>query len=840
MKTRLAPLSLAILGLATNAGAQSSSARPTPLPAYGRSVAATDDSTALVLNPANLAFMPGGELRWTSRYLDEAARLPWQGHAFSFAVPLPFSLSTGLRVDFVDPPSALAAASLPFQSNYEWITWGLGIRASSTTALGFSYKRSISENRLVDRIGSWTGGISVRPAESLGLSFVAHDIGSPLSRSGRELEASYDLALAFRPLKTRALELGLEGRYVTQASGYWVPRATLGVDIPELGRLRGEFSVSDPSEEVGQRAWLAAALMSFGFNGYRGGLEFSAGSVFGDALGNDAKGQAHKNLGVDLAVKTYREPSASDPPAFAVRLRIENTPDARGHVALLRRLWAIAEHEPSVGAVVLELRSAPAGSLAHIQELRDAVHELRMHGKQVLCHLEDADGGSLYLCSAANRILMSPGGGLRFAGLKARYMYFHSLLEKLGIRADFVRIGAHKSAPEAFTQDSSSDVARADKIDLLQQFERLFTLGVAAGRHLDPLELRRRIATGPFIASEAKEAGLVDDLAYDDEVEKSVGQMLGGPVALRDDKHTAWAPTTFGATRGVAMIYVDGDMVDGRSQTIPLVGMRLVGSYTIAENIRQARDNPLVGAVVLRIESGGGSAVAADVIWREVELTTKVKPVIVSMGSSAASAAYYIAAPATRVYANPLTITGSIGVFYGKADVAELMRKIGVSIEVYKTAPRADGESLFRPFTVEEHKELERKVAQFYEQFLSRVAAGRHLTRNAVDAVGQGRVWTGEQALSRHLVDEIGGLRQALLEARRLADLPDYAPVIELPPVDTTLLGRLLGIEGLHADAATPIALPSELLTLARALAPFVVHPPDRPLARIEITDIEP
>jgi protease-4 len=211
------------------------------------------------------------------------------------------------------------------------------------------------------------------------------------------------------------------------------------------------------------------------------------------------------------------------------------------------------------------------------------------------------------------------------------------------------------------------------------------------------------------------------------------------------------------------------------------------------------------------------------------------------MGTSAASAAYYISAPATRIFANPLTITGSIGVFYGKADVAELLKKIGVSVEVYKTAPRADAESIFRPFTPEEHVELERKVKQFYDQFLSRVAAGRKMTSADVDKVAQGRVWTGEQAQSRNLVDELGGLRQAIEHARQLADIADYAPIVELPVIETSLLGRLIGAEGLQADAqALSIALPPELLTLAKALAPFVIHPADKPMARMEITDIGP
>jgi protease-4 len=280
-------------------------------------------------------------------------------------------------------------------------------------------------------------------------------------------------------------------------------------------------------------------------------------------------------------------------------------------------------------------------------------------------------------------------------------------------------------------------------------------------------------------------------------------------------------------------------MIDGRSRTIPFLGLKLEGSYTLAETMKQVRENPLIGAIVLRIESPGGSSMAADVIWREVELTAKVKPVIVSMGDVAASGGYYIAAPATRIFANPLTVTGSIGVFYGKADVSGLLGKIGVNVEVYKTAPRADAESIFRPFTDDERKELARKVEQFYDVFISRVAQGRKLAKTDVDKVARGRVWTGEQAHQRRLVDEIGGLRQALAHARRVANLPEDAPIIELPKIPTSLLGRLLGIEGIREEARVE-ALPAALLQAARAMAPFLVHPPDRPLARLEIVAVPP
>jgi protease-4 len=713
------------------ASAQLPENQPVRLPAFGRNIVSNEDTTAIVSNPGNLAFLPGGELRWQGVFLNEQTNAAYQGHAFALGFPIPFlSMATALRLDLVAPPEATAQRLFAQSSGrYQWLTWGLAFKPSEYAALGFSLQRSYSNRVEAHDLAAWSAGLTVRPSDYVGLAVVGQNLNGPSNAAGGHVDRSYQFGLAFRPLRSRFLEIGAEGVLVDSDPQYWIPRATLGVDVPELGRLRGDFEYADPGNDHGLRRWLASASMAFTFNGPGGSTELAAGSIFGDALGTP-KAHGADNLNFEFALRGFREANGAEAPRHALRIRLESTPNVRGHTALLRELWDIAENEPSVSAVVLELRTAPADSLAHVEELRDAVFYLRQAGKRVLCHLEDADGASLYLCSAADRILVNPAGGVRFAGMRSRYFYVASLLEKLGIKADFVRIGAHKSAPEEFMRDGASDVSRADKIDLLQQFEKHFTADISVGRKISAEELRARFAKGPFVAAEARVAGLVDGYAFDDQLEAEAGKLVGQPLRLIDDKRAERSPQFFGANAGIAMVYVDGDMVDGRSQTIPLLGTRLVGSYTIAETLKQVRENPSIGAVVLRVETGGGSAMAADVIYRELQLTAAVKPVVVSMGSAAASGGYYISAAGTYVMANPLTVTGSIGIFYGKADVAELLRKIGVTVEVYKTGPRADAESIFRPFTPEEHRELEHKVAQFYDVFLTRVALGRKLSKS--------------------------------------------------------------------------------------------------------------
>lgn len=791
------------------------------VPTPGRTTASGDDSTSLAKNPANLAFVPAPEVRWTWAFTQSGSPLPLRGHAIDAALPF-WIFATGLRVDLMNPPEA---APIPFSQPYQLVRWGLSARAGNMASFGTTLGWSMSELSALDGQFSLSSGLTLRPWSYLAIAAVANDWNQPTSRNGFSTERSYDLGVAVRPvLGHRGLEVGLEAEYY-ETSEAWIPRATLGVDVPRIGRLRGDLSVYDLTDDP---SFAATAGLDINV----AALQIGGGGIFGDAITKSGAG-----FYASAAIRAYREPGVGLP-AHVARIEIDSTPGVRQHTRLLQDLWRIQD-DPEIAGVLLMVRAEPAMTIAYAEELGDAIRGIRARGKKVICHLEDAGGRSLYTCAQANRIAINPAGGIRFAGLSSRYLYFSGLLDKLGVRADFVRIGSHKLAAEQFTETRGTDVAVADHQELIDQFEKIYLRDVGGGRQIPVSELKRRIEKGPFLASEAREAHLVDQLAFEDEIDRVVEEVMGGSVRITDYGPLPEAPDYWGKVPKVAVVYLSGDMIDGESLYIPFIGIRLAGSRTVGEALRRAREDPSVKAVVFRIETGGGSSLAADVILREAILTARKKPLVVSMAGSAASGGYYAAVAGKPIFANRGTITGSIGIFYGKVDVSGLLGKVGVSSESFRSAPRADAESLFRPFTDDERRELGVKVKQFYDIFIGRVSEGRGMTPEEVDAVARGKVWLGAQAHERGLVDRIGGLRQALAEARVLGGLPTDSPISELPEESDSLLGFVLQMVGVSASATPAGAafalIPPEMLDVARALAPFTIYEPNQPLARVEL-----
>jgi protease-4 len=775
------------------------------VPAPGRAIAGGDDVSTIAYNPANLAYLPGGELRWT-------LMLPRStGYVGGNAIDAGFSIlgfATGLRVDWLDITKPAGSPA-----SQRWLRWGVAAKLGEMSSFGTTIAWSFTARNEFDGAFGVTSAYTFRPFSFLSMSAIVRDW---TNSSGRQ----YEVGAALRPYKgKRTIELGAEAS-IREQSKDTALRGTVGFDIPKVGRLRGELSMSnfDNTRNVTGMLGLDVNLSV---------LQVGTGAVIGNGGGG---------FYATAAVRTFREPGIQLPKKVA-KIRIDNVPGVRSHTKLLMRLWKLAEN-PEISAVMLDLRAEPAASLAHAEELGDAIRRLRAHGKKVMCHLEDAGGRSLYVCAQADRIAMNPAGGLRFAGLSSQYMYYGGVLEKLGVRADFVRIAEHKSAAEQYTRKESTEVARQDHQDLLTQLDGIYMSDVGEGRRIPLPTLRKIIAKGPFIATEARAANLVDVLAYGDEMGRVAEEMMGGPVRVVEDRAPSEAPTYWGSPSKIAIIYLSGDMVDGESQTIPFVGIRLAGSYTIAKALKQARDDSSIKAVVFRIETGGGSSLAADVILREAMLTAKKKPLIVSMGTAAASGGYYASVVGGPIYSNRSTITGSIGIFYGKVDVVGLLGKLGVGLEQFRSAPKADAESFYRPFSDDERAELGVKVKQFYDLFVGRVSEGRRMKPEDVDAIARGRVWTGAQAMDRKLVDHLGGLREALVEARKEAELGADTAIVELPEEDDSLLGSLAKLVGITAVGPMPmggVLVPPVLMEVARGLAPMMVFDGTKPLARMDM-----
>lgn len=808
--------------------------------APGRSIAGNDDASALSTNPANLGFLPAGEFRWTWVNTPQEARVEQRGHSFDMATPLLGGFSAGVRLDLVRPYRFdPAIKSSNATSDYEQLVFGFGFAASKSVSTGFSITSLMSDDTRYSGLVGLNAALTLRPNSFTSLSFVARSFNNDQNSVLVRQDRAYDVGLTLRPTARREVELGVEARY-SEAAQDWIPKATLGVDIRYIGRLRGDISLPEPRD--GTRTWQATAGLDI--NGLTGwNSSYYGGAVFGQQGPSGSSTNGWGGFYMGAAFRGYREPGLPTGD-YGIKLRIESVPGDREHVKLLRAFWRVAQ-DPEVKAIALVLKAEPASSLAHAEELGDAIRMVRSRGKKVLCHLEDASGRALFVCSQADRIVANPAGGLRFSGIRSQYMFFGSALKKLGVRSEFVRIAEHKSAAEQFTESGPTKVADADHKELLNEIERTYYHDVGGGRKIPVDELKERIAKGPFLAKEAQAAGLIDSFAYDDEVDAVVREMVGHDIAVvQGSKAPVFKPKAADVTGDrprVAVIYVDGDIVDGRSRRIPLVGVRLAGSYTIAQAIKDARENPLVKAIVLRVESPGGSTMASDVMWREVELCGEAKkPVVVSMGSVAASGGYYISSPGTKIFANRSTITGSIGIFYGKVDVDELTKKLGIGIATYKNNSRADIESLYRSLTDEEKEAIGQKIKGLYDVFVDRVSRGRSLTPAQVDAVARGKVWTGEQARERGLVDRLGGLREALEEARKLGDLPPDSPFSEGPEPPSSIIETLLELAGVIRATdgddvmASGLVLPSAIREVAEGIAPLLAYEPGATMARLE------
>ena len=451
-----------------------------------------------------------------------------------------------------------------------------------------------------------------------------------------------------------------------------------------------------------------------------------------------------------------------------------------------------AADDHSVTGVMLHVDRLDWG-WARVYEMAAAVRAVREAGKPVYASLDGGSEKEYLLASSTGLLSMPPVSTLQLDGLTASAMFLRGAYEKLGIRPNFAHVGRYKSAVEQYTRDSLSPDGRRAMEDLLDDEFTLLVDSLASARRLSTDSVRRLIDDGPYTARSAHARGLVDTLLAQAEMD-SLAAHAGGsrhPTASFARYAQEGGPST---GEHIALVVAEGEIVDGRSAEGPF-GSRSVGDRTLVEALREIRNRRSIRAVVLRIDSPGGSGDASDAVWQELRRLRREKPVIVSMGDVAASGGYYLACAGDAIVAGPATITGSIGVFGGKLNVLGLYRKLGLNVETVRRGRHAEMWSPFHDFDDEEIALYQRSLEQFYDVFLARVAEGRRMAASEVDSVGQGRVWSGLAARSRGLVDRFGGLYEAFQVARKRAHIDEDADVVMdvYPRPRKTFFQRWLG-----------------------------------------------
>jgi protease-4 len=465
-----------------------------------------------------------------------------------------------------------------------------------------------------------------------------------------------------------------------------------------------------------------------------------------------------------------------------------------------------AARDPKVTALVLRVDALPDAGWGKLQELRDAVTRFRSSGKPAYAHLAQAGNKEYYLAAACDKVYAIPTALLDVTGLAAEVTFFRRTLDKLGVQAQFEGVGRYKNAPNQFTETGFTEPHREQTEALVDGLYEQYLQAIADGRKLTLEQVQAVLDGGPYDGAEALKAGLVDELLYADQVEEKLdgGARLSPGRYLRQSGSGGF----FDSRPKVAVVFAVGDIVMGQGGESPLGGQG-AGSESVAAALRQARNDSQIRAIVLRVDSPGGSGPASDVIWREVVEAGKTKPVIASMGDLAASGGYYIAMGSDAIVAQPGTITGSIGVFGGKFSLRGLYDKIGLTKEIVTRGENADIFTEYRPWDESERARIRALLVAFYRDFVTRVAKSRQKTYDEVDAMAEGRVWTGEDAQRLGLVDHLGGLDVALSVAKEKAGISKDQDVrVVMLPERKGLLETLLERQ---EEGVVARALPSDV-----------------------------
>jgi protease-4 len=507
-------------------------------------------------------------------------------------------------------------------------------------------------------------------------------------------------------------------------------------------------------------------------------------------------------------------------------------PPERPLIQLLSEL-AKAERDERLSTVLFRIRPLAVG-WGKADEIRAAIERVGESGRRTVAHLEvEKYGANLeyFVASGADEIYLAPGSRNPFVGLAAEYLFLGGLFEKIGVEIEYERVGKYKSAVESYAESKMSEANREMTTAILDSVYGRFVEAVAEGRSLTPEQVHAAVDAAPASPAEMQEHGLSDGIAFFDEILERVREAPEERPVMEGAEYAGVDPSSVGfdPVASFALIYGTGPVVAGAESGGP-AGRQMLASTTVSEAFEAASEDSEIDAIIFRIDSPGGSAMASDLVWRATQRAReKGKPVVASFSDVAASGGYYVACGADRIVSQPATLTGSIGVFVLRPILGGLFEKLGVGVEAMTRGEHADLLLSSRRLSPRTRRRLRADVRGVYETFVSRVAEGRALAPEAVDAIGQGRVWTGLQASEIGLVDALGGVRTAVLEAKEAVGLEadDDVVLVSYPP-PRPLARQIADALGASLRASVPsLSLPH---AVAQLVSTVEVLPAGTPL----------
>lgn len=751
------------------------------IPLADRSITAQDDAASVEVNPAGLSFMRNAEFQYNLHLATaDFERTVDAGHALFLAAGL-----GGIGVGF--GAQALYSPGIggpDVSGDYRKYTLAAALGDGNTVSVGFGLNLFGSDSsKTLDKLKTLDAGAQLRLNQYVALGLFARDLNSAFLEEDIALPVRYGMGGLLRLWDGR-IQLDQELGY-TQGSRFIDLTSRIVLEFVDGLRIfgRGEFSVTT-DQAVAESAVLGVVA----------GLELSLGSfgVMGGATTQFENGAAISGQSYSVWAANNKKRSLVDINERWILLEMtggfQDLPSgglfgssSQNFTELLVSLDEILADD-SIEGVVLNIAD-PGLGWGQTWEIIDRLEALKKAGKKTVAVLQAASTRSVMIGSSADKLWMTPNIVYEPTGVFGQILNYQQAFEKLGLEAEFLRVRDYKSSPEAYVNAKPSKESLEQTGAYIDMLYKGVITTIATGRGKSEDEVKAMIDSVPLYPDEAVKQGYVDAIIYPDEVKDQLKATFGKKISLKEGFRAA--PTSeerWERSPEVAILVISGAIVAGNSGASPLGDGALSGANTVIGSIERLRKDRNVKAVVLRVDSPGGSALASDQIYRELRRLAQKKPVITSMGNIAASGGYYVAAGTEEILATPMTLTGSIGIFAGKFSLGSIGGKYGINITDVPRGERSGAYSLWTPFNEEQRAFVAKYIAYLYRLFLEQVAHTRPLTADEVDLVARGHVWGGKDALDRKLVDRNGGLIQAIRRAEELAGLQPRQARYELYP----------------------------------------------------------